>query len=78
MHAWLDATAGADGWAMTPSGVRGVVNDAVAVYFGDPTVAAAFVARWCVGQAPDSADGFFRAREDDPPERRVAAAHRTP
>jgi hypothetical protein len=43
MHAWLDGTAGADGRAMTPSGLRGVVNDAVAVYFRDPTVAAAFV-----------------------------------
>jgi hypothetical protein len=36
MNAWLDANCGADGWAMTPSGTSGVVNDAVAVYFADP------------------------------------------
>jgi hypothetical protein len=28
---WLDANCGADAWAMTPSGVRGVLNDAVSV-----------------------------------------------
>ena len=33
MHAWLDQNCGADGWAMTPAGLRGVVNDAVAIYF---------------------------------------------
>src|SRR5215467_5853030 len=26
---WLDGNCGADGWAITPSGVRGVLNDAV-------------------------------------------------
>jgi hypothetical protein len=31
MHAWLDETCGADGWAMTPAGLRGVVSDAVAI-----------------------------------------------
>jgi hypothetical protein len=36
-----------DGWAMTPSGASGVLNDAAAVYFADPTIASAFVARWC-------------------------------
>jgi hypothetical protein len=46
MKAWLDANCGADGWAVTPSGTGGVVNDAVAVYFADPTIASAFVARW--------------------------------
>ena len=35
MHAWLDANCGADGWALTPAGMRGVVNDAVAIYFRD-------------------------------------------
>ena len=33
MHAWLDANCGADGWTITPAGLRGVVNDAVAIYF---------------------------------------------
>jgi hypothetical protein len=41
------ANCGADGWAMTPSGASGVLNDAAAVYFADPTIASAFVARWC-------------------------------
>jgi hypothetical protein len=26
IHAWLDENCGADGWAMTPSGLRGVIN----------------------------------------------------
>jgi hypothetical protein len=30
--AWLDANCGADGWAMTPPGMRGVLNDAVSIY----------------------------------------------
>jgi hypothetical protein len=34
-----------DCWAMTPSGMRGVLNDAVAIYFADATLASAFVAR---------------------------------
>jgi hypothetical protein len=32
---------------MTPSALRGVLNDAVSIYFLDPTLAGAFVARWC-------------------------------
>src|SRR5436190_20824869 len=32
MTAWLDANHGADGWAMTLSCVRGVLNDAVSLY----------------------------------------------
>jgi hypothetical protein len=31
MTAWLDENCGADGWAMTPSGTRGVLNDAVSI-----------------------------------------------
>jgi hypothetical protein len=30
--AWLDENCGADGWAITPSGVRSVLNDAVSIY----------------------------------------------
>jgi hypothetical protein len=26
MHAWLDENCGADGWAWTPAGIRGVLN----------------------------------------------------
>jgi len=46
---WLDANCGANGWAMTPSGTRGVLNDALSVYFADAILASAFVARWCAG-----------------------------
>jgi hypothetical protein len=34
---------------MKQSGMRGVLNDAVSIYFADATLAGAFVARWCVG-----------------------------
>ena len=47
--AWFDANCGSDGWAMTPSGMRGVPNDAISIYFADATLASAFVARWCAG-----------------------------
>jgi hypothetical protein len=40
--AWLDANCGSDGWAMTPSGTRGVLNDAISIYFADATLAGAF------------------------------------
>jgi hypothetical protein len=49
MTAWLDANCGANGWAMTPCGLRGVLNDAASIYFLDATLAGAFVARWCAG-----------------------------
>ena len=78
MHAWLDENCGADGWAMTPAGLRGVVNDAVAVYFLDATLASAFVARWCAGSKVETAYGAFRVREDQPITRTAAAPHRTP
>jgi len=42
MTGWLDENCGADGRAMTPSGVRGVLNDAVSIYFLDATFASAF------------------------------------
>jgi len=41
MHTWLDENCGADGWAMTPAGLRGVINDSTAIYFADATSAAA-------------------------------------
>ena len=46
--AWLDENCDSDHWAMTPSGMRGIPNDAVSIYFADATLASAFVARWCV------------------------------
>jgi len=48
--AWLDENCGANGWAMTPSGTRGVLNDALSIYFADAPLASAFVSRWVSGQ----------------------------
>ena len=42
---------------MTPSGTRGVVKDALSIYFGDATPASAFVAGRCVGATADMAGG---------------------
>ncbi|HEX3524114.1 MAG TPA: hypothetical protein VHT52_18750 [Stellaceae bacterium] len=33
---------------MTPSGTRGVLNDAASIYFLDTMLAGAFVARWWI------------------------------
>ena len=58
--AWLDENCGAEGWAMTPSGTRGVLNDALSIYFADATLATAFVARWCVGAKVETAGACSR------------------
>lgn len=78
MTAWLDENCGADGWAMTPSGIRGVLNDAVSVYFPNAALAGAFVARWCVGSKIDTTGGVFHVREDEPAPRLGSGLHRTP
>jgi len=78
MTAWLDENCGADGWAMTPSGTRGVLNDALSIYFPDPPLAGAFVARWCIGYKVETAEGALRVREDEPEPRVGAGLHRTP
>lgn len=78
MTRWLDATCGADGWAMTPAGLRGVVNDAVAVYFRDATLAGAFVARWCQTAPAAAVDGAFLVRADTLPARTAAPLHGIP
>ena len=44
MTSWLDENCGSDAWAMTPSGMRGVLNDAVSIYFLDPALASELVA----------------------------------
>ena len=51
MTAWLDANFGAGNSAIAPAGLRDVVNDALAIYVADVTLASAFVARWCIGRA---------------------------
>ena len=76
--AWLDENCGADGWAITPSGTRGVLNDAVSIYFADATLASAFVARWCIGAKVETAGGPFQVREDEPEARVGAGLHKTP
>ena len=78
MTGWLDENCGADAWAMTPSGTRGVLNDALSIYFADATLASAFVARWCVGAKAETAGGMFQVREDEPEPRVRAGLHKTP
>ena len=63
---------------MTPSGVRGVVNDAIEVYFADATIASAFAARWCAGHKAESRDGLLQLRNDEPTLRQVARDHKAP
>src|ERR1700760_1545173 len=75
---WLDENCGADGWALTPAGTRGVLNDAISVYLADATLASAFVARWCVGSKVEMAGGVFQVRDDVPAARVGAGLHRTP
>jgi hypothetical protein len=43
--------------AMTPSGMREVLNDALWIYFLEATLASAFVARWCAGYKIETAEG---------------------
>jgi len=76
--AWLDENCGADGWAMTHSGTRGVLNDVLSIYFADATLASAFVARWCVGAKTRTSGGVFQIRVDEPEPRVGAGLHRTP
>jgi hypothetical protein len=66
MMAWLDANCGAGNWAIAPAGLRGIVNNAVAIYFLDTALANAFVARWCIGYRT-AVNGNFRVCEDAPP-----------
>jgi len=37
MQLWLDQNAGADSWAMTPSGIHGVLNGAISIHLADAT-----------------------------------------
>jgi len=78
IHHWLDQNGGADGWSITPSGTRGIPNDAMAIYFADATIASAFVARWCAGHRAASLNGLFQIREDEPKKRVPLKGHKTP
>ena len=61
---WLDENCGANGWALTPSGTRGVLNDAASIYFADATLAGAFVARWCAGYRVEISGGVYQVRDN--------------
>jgi len=63
---------------MTPSGMRGVLNDAVSIYFLDATIESAFVARWYAGYKIETAEGVFRIQNDEPTARTTTSLHRTP
>lgn len=78
VRGWLDANCGAGEWAMAPSGVRGVVNDALAIYFSDAALASAFVARRCIGYRVQTVEGSFKMRADEPAQRHGASLHKTP
>jgi hypothetical protein len=55
-----------------------LLNDALSVYFLDPTLGGAFVAPWCAGYKLEAAEGVFRVRADEPTLRIEAVLHRTP
>jgi len=78
MTSWLDENCGSGGWAMTPSGMRGVLNDAISLYFADAMFASAFVAQWRVAAKVETTGGVFQVREDEPAPRVGAGLHRTP
>jgi hypothetical protein len=63
---------------MTPTGLRGIVNDEIAVYFCDAALAGAFAARWCRSGPPEIIEGAFVLRTDAPRPRSAAPPHRTP
>ena len=78
MHAWLNETCSAGGWATAPAGTTGVVNDALALYFEDAAFAHAFVSRFCCGYRVETIAGAFALRSDVRLERRGTPAHKTP
>src|SRR5215469_15443905 len=76
MTTWLDENCNSDGRAMTPSGIRGVLNDLDLL--PRATIASAFGARWCAGYKVQTAEGVYRVRDDRPLTRTAASIHRTP
>src|SRR4029077_17254733 len=78
IDAWLDQNCGADAWAMTPSGMRGVLSESVSIYFADAMLASAFVARWCAGPKIETTGGMFQVRDDDPAPRVGTRPHSIP
>jgi hypothetical protein len=64
--AWVDENCGFDGWAMTRSGMRGVPNHALSIYFANATLISTFAARWCVGTKVETALFSTPASHSDP------------
>jgi hypothetical protein len=54
-----------------------VLNHALSIYFGDATLASAFVTRWCVGARAETTGGVFQVQEDEPGARVGAGLHKT-
>lgn len=75
---WLDANCGGDGWATVPSGSSGIVNDALSIFFLDAAMAGAFVARWCKMPKPETVNGLYQVRDDEPLARAGTGQHKTP
>jgi hypothetical protein len=73
---WLDEHCGVDGWSITPAGMRGLLNDALAVYVNTPACALAFVERWLV--RGDDPPGFYELRQDEPAKRVPLPSHKSP
>jgi hypothetical protein len=82
IEAWLDELCGPAGWASAPAGLVGVVNDAVAFYFDDTTLAQAFVNRFCCGYRPvevnRAVEGAFSLHAEPPSRNRNALLPKTP
>jgi hypothetical protein len=78
MHAWLDETCSAEGWATAPAGETGIINDAIALYFADAAFANAFLDRFCCGYRVETIGGAFIVRADMQHTRRAASVHKTP
>ena len=64
IHAWLDQSCGASGWAMAGTGGG---NHTLALYLLDASLVGAFVARWCATSRIGDVEGAFQIRQDDAP-----------
>jgi hypothetical protein len=78
VHAWLDNNCGADDWEIAPAGMHGLIDDAIAVYFRDAMMAAAFAARWYTPVTLDVSDGSRASATTSPPRASPRARTRRP
>jgi hypothetical protein len=78
MGAWLDENCDAR-W-LDVDAVRGAgrAQRRDLIYFADPMLDSAFVARWCIGSKTETMGGVFQVREDEPAPRIGVGLHRTP